>query len=51
MLTIEPPPRVFIERTASCRHRNGARRLTAIIASQNSTVESSSDARACWRRC
>ena len=46
MLRIEPPPRVRIGLTASCRHRNGARRFTAIIRSQNSSVDSSSEPRA-----
>ena len=45
MLRIDPPPRVFIDFTASWRHRNGARRLTAIIRSQNSTGASSRRAR------
>ena len=37
MLTIDPPPRAFIDLTASCRQRNGARRLTAMMASHSST--------------
>ena len=39
--TIEPPPRVFIDLTASCRQMNGARRLTAMISSHSSTGASS----------
>src|ERR1051325_8833140 len=41
MFTIDPPPRVFIDFTASCRHRNGARRLTARTMSQTSSDTSS----------
>ena len=37
MLTIEPPPRAFIGAIASCSRMNGARRLTAMIASQRAT--------------
>ncbi len=45
MLTIEPPPRAFIAASASCIRMNGARRLMAIIRSQNAVVALSIGAR------